>query len=86
MPRITLAHWHGGSAPGAELEVSDEELAALQHDGRVASVLEDTAVEPETTDPSPALPEDRASDEAEPAGAGTDAAAEEPTPRTRKRR
>ncbi|MEV4908710.1 hypothetical protein ACIBX9_25660 [Streptomyces albidoflavus] len=47
MPKIRLAFWHGGRAPGEEVEVSDEEAAALQRDGRVAAVL---------TKPSPSKP------------------------------
>ncbi|MFF0277448.1 hypothetical protein [Streptomyces sp. NPDC004330] len=39
MPRIRLAHWYGQLAPGTETEVTEEELAALQRDGRVAAVL-----------------------------------------------
>lgn len=39
MPRIRLAHWHGGHAPGSEIDVSDDELVALRRDGRVAAVL-----------------------------------------------
>ena len=39
MPRIKLAYWHGGSAPGDEIDVTGDELAALQRDGRVAEVV-----------------------------------------------
>jgi hypothetical protein len=39
MPRIRLAYWHSGHAPGDEIDVTDAELAALQRDGRVAEVL-----------------------------------------------
>lgn len=48
MPRIKLAFWHGKHQPGDELDVTDDELAALRRDGRVAEVLEDTqtAAEP----------------------------------------
>ncbi|WP_217545569.1 hypothetical protein [Streptomyces sp. GbtcB6] len=70
MPRVKLAHWHGGNPPGAEISVSDQELAALRRDGRVAEVLAPTseqqgpAAEPE---PSP------------------EAAPDVPAPRARKR-
>lgn len=39
MPRIRLAYWHGDNKPGDEVDVTDEELQALQRDGRVAAVL-----------------------------------------------
>jgi len=39
MPRIILAYWHGEHGPGDEIDVSDEDLAALQRDGRVAEVV-----------------------------------------------
>lgn len=66
MPRITLSSWHGGQAPGTELDVSDDELMALRRDGRVATVHPDTgddipvpvpdAAEPEPVDATPAEP------------------------------
>ncbi|MFF1709318.1 hypothetical protein [Streptomyces sp. NPDC058268] len=40
MPRIKLAHWHDGHAPGDEIDVNDTELKELRRDGRVASVVE----------------------------------------------
>ncbi|GHH58116.1 hypothetical protein [Streptomyces candidus] len=43
MPRIQLAYWHGDHAPGDEVNVSDDELAALTRDGRVAEVLQEPA-------------------------------------------
>ncbi|WP_432091015.1 hypothetical protein [Streptomyces sp. NRRL F-5630] len=51
MPRIELAYWHAGHAPGDELTVSDEELAALRRDGRVARVIR-PAAEPVTEAPA----------------------------------
>lgn len=39
MPRIRLAHWHDGHAPGDEITVDDDTLRALQVDGRVNAVL-----------------------------------------------
>ena len=45
MPRIKLAFWHGGHQPGEEIDVTDEELAALQRDGRVAAVVDSTTPE-----------------------------------------
>jgi hypothetical protein len=53
MPRIQLAYWHGEHAPGDEVNVSDDELAALTRDGRVAEVLQEAA--PAET-PAPAAP------------------------------
>lgn len=41
MPRIILAYWHGDHSPGDEIDVTGEELAALQRDGRVAEVISD---------------------------------------------
>ncbi|MEU9149212.1 hypothetical protein AB0D59_01330 [Streptomyces sp. NPDC048417] len=75
MPRVTLAHWHGGQAPGTEIEISDEELAHLRRDGRVAE-----APEP-ATEPSPAEQQDQAA-KPEPSH---EAAPDAPAPRTRKR-
>jgi len=46
MPRIKLAHWHGDRKPGDEVDVSDEEFAALRRDGRVAEVVQAPAEEP----------------------------------------
>jgi hypothetical protein len=46
MPRIKLAYWHGDHKPGDEIDVSDEEFAALQRDGRVAEVVQAPAEEP----------------------------------------
>lgn len=51
MPRIKLAFWHAGRAPGEEVDVCDTDLAALQRDGRVAAVLEP----PATAAPAPAV-------------------------------
>ena len=39
MPRIRLAHWHDGHAPGAEVDVDDDDLPGMVADGRVAEVL-----------------------------------------------
>lgn len=39
MPRIRLAYWHDGHAPGDEIDVTVEEAAALSRDGRVAEIL-----------------------------------------------
>ncbi|MEU9245875.1 hypothetical protein [Streptomyces sp. NPDC048385] len=56
MPRVKLAHWHGGNPPGAEIDVSDQELTALRRDGRVAEVLAPAAEQPDQAaepEPSP---------------------------------
>lgn len=47
MPRIRLAFWHDGHAPGEEIDVADDDLPALRRDGRVAQVLD-------TEEPTPA--------------------------------
>ncbi|WP_328439378.1 hypothetical protein OHA71_23860 [Streptomyces sp. NBC_00444] len=75
MPRVILAHWHDGRAPGDELIVTDEELADLRRDGRIADVLDGPGAQPEPS--STAVPEDQAAAEPEP---------EEPAPAGRKRR
>lgn len=41
MPRIRLAHWHDGHAPGDEIDVDPDTARALQRDGRVNAVLPD---------------------------------------------
>lgn len=41
MPRIRLAHWHDGHAPGDVITVDDDTARALQRDGRVNAVLPD---------------------------------------------
>lgn len=41
MARVRLAHWHKGGRPGSVVEVSDEEVHGLLHDGRVAEVVGD---------------------------------------------
>jgi len=41
MPRIRLAHWHDGHAPGDEIDVDDDLMRSLQRDGRVNAVLPD---------------------------------------------
>jgi hypothetical protein len=45
MPRIRLAYWHGDHQPGDVIDVSDEDLAGLTRDGRVAEVIEAPADE-----------------------------------------
>lgn len=42
MTRIRLAFWHDTHQPGDEIDVTDDQLAALQRDGRVAAVLKPT--------------------------------------------
>lgn len=54
MPRIKLAHWHDGHAPGDETDVTDEQLKALIRDGRVAEVVDDAAAAEIT--PAPEAP------------------------------
>lgn len=55
MPRIKLAHWHDGHAPGDEIDVTDTKLKDLRRDGRVASVVEAVPAQAETAPgPSPA--------------------------------
>ncbi|MFJ1657159.1 hypothetical protein [Streptomyces anthocyanicus] len=79
MPRIELAAWHGGRAPGTEVEVTDDELRDLVRDGRVAKVLAPAAL-PQTTpapdtvaavapDETPAQPLPEASETPAPAAA-----------------
>lgn len=53
MPTIRLAHWHGGRPPGSVVDVTDEDLALLQRDARVAEVLPDHP-EPEPAAEQPA--------------------------------
>lgn len=62
MPRIRLAHWHDGHAPGDVITVDDDTARALQQDGRVNAVLPD---EPEPApeplpEPAPELAEESA--------------------------
>jgi hypothetical protein len=58
MPRIKLAYWHAEHAPGDEIDVDDESLAALQRDGRVAEVVEPKLSEPEPApEPAESAPE-----------------------------
>ena len=83
MPRVILAHWHAGRAPGAELDVTDEELADLRRDGRISDVLDGPGAQPE---PSTAEPEDQAAADPEPEAPEPEAAAEEAPPSGRKRR
>lgn len=52
MPRIKLAYWHGPHGPGEEITVTDEELAGLVRDGRVAAVLETPAELPPPAAPA----------------------------------
>lgn len=56
MPRIRLAAWYGGAAPGSELDVDDVQLKELTRDGLVAALVEA---------PAPAVdpPADQAADE-----------------------
>ncbi|WP_405925411.1 hypothetical protein [Streptomyces sp. NBC_00035] len=82
MPRVTLAHWHDGRAPGAELDVSDAELAELRRDGRVAGILDDPGTQPEPS--STPAPDDQSA--AEPEAQAAEAEPEEPAPAGRKRR
>ncbi|MET9140575.1 hypothetical protein [Streptomyces parvulus] len=83
MTAIKLAHWHNGRAPGARVEVTDEELALLQRDGRVAEVLPDEAV-PEAPAEEPDAQPDEAAPEPEPAAAAAEA--EAPAKSSRRRR
>ncbi|MDX3455042.1 hypothetical protein PV396_24395 [Streptomyces sp. ME02-8801-2C] len=82
MPRVILAHWHAGRAPGDELDVTDEELADLRRDGRISEVLDGPGAQPEPS--SAPEPEDQAAPE--PEAPEDEAAAEEPPPSGRKRR
>ncbi len=75
MTRVKLAHWHSGNPPGAEIDVSDQELADLRRDGRVAEVLA------APVEPNSAEPQDQA-DESEPA---LETSADVPASRSRKR-
>lgn len=40
MPRIRLAAWYGGAAPGTELDVDDVQLKEMTRDGLVAALVE----------------------------------------------
>lgn len=82
MPRIQLAHWHDGQAPGTELDVDDDQLRTLVRDGRVAALVEDTPAEPEP-DGQAEPPEQAAAEEATPEPAPE---AEEPAKSGRRRR
>ncbi|MEW2451192.1 hypothetical protein AB0896_27165 [Streptomyces parvulus] len=85
MTAIKLASWHDGRAPGARVEVTDEELALLQRDGRVAEVLPDEA-EPEAPAEEPDAQPDEAAPEPEPEAAAAEAEAEAPAKSSRRRR
>lgn len=63
MPRIQLAHWHGGRAPGDVVDVDADELSQLHRDGRVACVLPD---EPEPPTAPPDAPSGEPQPEPEP--------------------
>ncbi|MET8818454.1 hypothetical protein EF913_28220 [Streptomyces sp. WAC04189] len=78
MPTIRLASWHDGRAPGATVDVTDEEMAQLQRDGRVAEVL------PDKPEPEAEQPAGQAEEAAEPATA--EAEAEAPAKSSRRRR
>ncbi|WP_405909548.1 hypothetical protein OG742_37100 [Streptomyces sp. NBC_00828] len=82
MPRVTLAHWHNGRAPGDELDVTDAELANLRRDGRIANVLDGPGTQPEPS--STPAPDDQPAAKPEPQA--VEAAPEEPAPAGRKRR
>lgn len=43
MPRIRLAHWHDGHAPGDVIDVDEDTCRALRRDGRVNEVLPEYA-------------------------------------------
>ncbi|MFJ2515621.1 hypothetical protein ACIPEL_36390 [Streptomyces griseoviridis] len=66
MPRIVLAHWHGGAPPGAQIDVDDGALAALRRDGLIAAVVDAPPAAPETTDGA-AEPDDAPEAESGPA-------------------
>jgi hypothetical protein len=70
MPRVILAHWHNGLAPGSELDVTDVELAALRRDGRIADVVDGPAGQDQVVaEPEPAEepePDTEAAGSAEP--------------------
>ncbi|MEU8555968.1 hypothetical protein AB0C80_18530 [Streptomyces anthocyanicus] len=83
MPMIRLAHWNGGKPPGSVVDVTDEDLALLKRDGRVAEVLPDKP-EPEPAAEQPAAPAEEPVPEPEPAAAETEA--EAPAKSSRRRR
>lgn len=56
MPRIRLAAWYGGAAPGTELDVDDIQVKQLTRDGLVAAVVDPPA-------PAAVEPVDQAVDE-----------------------
>jgi hypothetical protein len=73
MPRITLANWYRGKAPGDTVDVDAATPKSLRRDGRVASV-EDTPQQveaaPAVEAEAPAQPQpEPAADSAPPAGA-----------------
>lgn len=65
MPRVELSYWHRDHSPGDVVEVSEEELAALTRDGRIAQVLDDPAPAPEATPAPEADPASAAQPEVE---------------------
>ena len=77
MPRIVLAHWHAGRAPGTELDVTDDELRQLLRDGRVA---------PATDGPVGAEPSPEPEAPAEPEAATAPEPADTPPPKSNRRR
>ncbi|MDT7847193.1 hypothetical protein [Streptomyces justiciae] len=84
MPRITLAHWHDGRAPGTELDVDDDELRQLTRDGRVATVTDAAIPVSDGTPVAEAPGVDGAAAEA-PAEDATEAEAAESAPKRRRR-
>lgn len=86
MPRVILAHWHAGLAPGDELDVTDEELANLRRDGRIADVLDGPSAQPEPSGTAESEEPSAADPVPEPEATEPEAAADEPPPTGRKRR
>lgn len=46
MKKVRLSFWYKGSNPGDVIEVSEEELAVMKRDGRVAEVLDGDKTKP----------------------------------------
>ncbi|MFG2679178.1 hypothetical protein [Streptomyces sp. NPDC048392] len=83
MPTIRLAHWHDGHPPGSVVDVTDEKLALLKRDGRVAEVLPH---KPEVVAEHAAAPAEEPAPEPEPESAVAEAEAEAPAKSSRRRR
>ncbi|MEU6376814.1 hypothetical protein [Streptomyces sp. NPDC046909] len=85
MHRVTLAHWHGGRAPGTEIDVDDDELRQLTRDGRVSTVTAVVTVESQETAATDVPGADHAGAEPPAAGAAEAEPAKAPPKSSRRR-